>query len=449
MITRQLERRRPCSAARPAGRPRRPTISVYTTCRNGGRYLGDTLESIFCQSLADFEIVLVDGASTDGTLDLLRSFGRDPRLRWVSEPDGGPGEGFCKALRLTQGRYVMCLPVSDRYLSPTWFEQCVAVLERDPEVSMVHGNVMRLGSSGEPIAPLHPTWSDRQPPCKYDYFAYWLATFMHASEITYCVRSDVYRSCYPPYPSHAADYRDLTDPLGEPELARYGPHMKCLYNFHRQGYLASYLPVMAAGARENSDNLTTERKRYLMMEARKYTADIVAYRQEILDERVTHLARDGRGQVIRAFKGTELAGLVEQVAAYRRSERLMFDAVDEANVYHRERAGLFRRRWQSWAVAFGPTCPIAIYGGGMHTEQLLEILGDDLSALNVVAIVDRRDPRDERMRGIPVVQTSAFDFGRVEHVIVSSKAHQEEICRQLLEVVPASKLERIYRQPSS
>lgn len=423
---------------------RHPTVSVYTTCRNEARFLAATLDSIFAQSLEDFEIVLADGASSDATIEILREYGRDPRLKWASEPDEGPGDGFYKALRRATGTYVMCLPVSDCYLSPTWLERCVALLDRDPDVSMVHGAVMRMRPDGSMVAPLHPSWEEHPPPSKFDYFAFWLATFMHACEITYCVRREAYMACYPPYPPLPSRDHTIQEPLQDDDWARCGPHMKCLFEFHVRGYLAAYLPVMAAAVRENVDNLTTVRKRYIMLEAQRYTRDIVAYREALLAGSVRHVFRGPGGELLRVLDETGVAELAAKITGYRATERLMWDQIDEANAYHQGRSALFTAKWNAWAERFGPASPIALYGGGIHTQQLLDIVADQIGRLNIVAIVDQRPARDEWIRGIPIVEKAAFDFSTIEHVIISSKAHQEEIYRELLERLPVSKIERIY-----
>jgi glycosyltransferase involved in cell wall biosynthesis len=419
-----------------------PTITIYTTCRNEANYLADTLDSIFSQTFEDFEITLADGGSTDGTLDILRDYGRDPRLRWSSAPDEGPGDGFDRALRAATGRYIMCLPVSDAYLSRTWFARCVAELERDPTASMIHGNVLRMHEDGTLLDPLHTSWSEAPPPSGQDYFAYWLATYMHASEITCCFRREVYRAAYPAYPRGIGGGHEFQDPITDADWARFGPHLKCVLDFHRQGYLATYLPVMATAMRENLDNLTTVRKRYIMVEAKRYVAEIDAYRDAVLDGRSRHVFKDGSGAPIGDADPGWLAG---RVAHYRATARKMWDAIDERNDYHRERASRFRRKWAEWSAAFPPPCPVAIYAGGMHTQQLLEILGEDARRLNVVAIVDQRPCQGESIRGIPIFSRSDFDFSSVEHVVISSKAHEETIYRELLDRLPADRVHRLYR----
>jgi glycosyltransferase involved in cell wall biosynthesis len=421
-----------------------PKISVYTTCKNNGRYLAATLDSIFRQTCTDFELVVVDGASTDDTVSILKQYGNDPRLKWISEPDENAVQGFYKALSLTRGQYIMCLPISDCYLSSTWFDKCVALLDLDIEISLVHGNLVRMHEDGSLLNPLHPRWCEVPPPDKYDYFAYWLATFMHASEITYCVRSKIYKQCYPAYAASGTNYACMSDPLTDVEFEQMGPHLKFLYNFHTNGYLARYLPIIASGARENSDNLTTAQKRYVLLEARKYASDIIQYRENILKQAVVHRFRNGLGEIIRALELAELGQFEEKIRYYREHERLMFDFIDEDNLYHRLRADLFRNKWKHWSDAFESGCPVAIYGGGMHTEQLFEILGEDVRKLNIVAVIDQRPMHGDTLRGIPIIQTAAFDFSKVDHVIISSKCYENEIYGELLRFLPSWKVERIY-----
>jgi len=59
--------------------------------------------------------VLVDGASTDNTLEILEEYRGEPCLRWISEPDNDANEGFRKALDMTHGEYVMCLPILKKF----------------------------------------------------------------------------------------------------------------------------------------------------------------------------------------------------------------------------------------------------------------------------------------------------------------------------------------------
>jgi glycosyltransferase involved in cell wall biosynthesis len=89
-------------------------ISVVTVCRNAAATIGDALASFFAQSHADKQLLVVDGASTDGTLDVVRSFGRDG-LTVISEPDRGLYDAMNKGLAAFDGEAVGFLNADDRF----------------------------------------------------------------------------------------------------------------------------------------------------------------------------------------------------------------------------------------------------------------------------------------------------------------------------------------------
>ena len=100
------------SSAAPASRPR---ISVITVVRNGAGTLADCVESVVRQAYPKLEYVIVDGASTDGTVDVIRRY--EGRLaRWVSEPDGGVYDAMNKAVRLATGDFLLFLGADDQLL---------------------------------------------------------------------------------------------------------------------------------------------------------------------------------------------------------------------------------------------------------------------------------------------------------------------------------------------
>jgi len=93
-----------------------PLVSVVTVVKNGAATLQHTIYSVQAQEGLSVEHVVVDGASNDGSIDLIRSLLR-PQDYWLSEPDLGISDAFNKGIALARGHYVQILN-SDDWLSP-------------------------------------------------------------------------------------------------------------------------------------------------------------------------------------------------------------------------------------------------------------------------------------------------------------------------------------------
>src|SRR2546427_9411643 len=102
---------------RSAGVPPRPAgVSVITVVRDGVRTLERTIASVGTQTHPDLEHLIVDGGSTDGTVELIRRHGT---LRWISEPDRGLYDAMNKGVALIDDpeRYLMFLNADDVFAS--------------------------------------------------------------------------------------------------------------------------------------------------------------------------------------------------------------------------------------------------------------------------------------------------------------------------------------------
>lgn len=91
---------------------RAPTFSILTVVRNRAATVSDALHSLYAQSFADFEHVVQDGGSTDGTAELLRGV-TDPRQRMISEVDGGIYDALNRALARAKGEIIGLLHSDD------------------------------------------------------------------------------------------------------------------------------------------------------------------------------------------------------------------------------------------------------------------------------------------------------------------------------------------------
>lgn len=105
-------------------------ISVITVCFNSVRTLGDTLESVAAQTHLEVEHIVVDGASTDGTLKIIERYGKHVALL-ISEPDQGIYDAMNKGLRLATGEVIGFLNADDVYADSGVVERVSAIMAED------------------------------------------------------------------------------------------------------------------------------------------------------------------------------------------------------------------------------------------------------------------------------------------------------------------------------
>ena len=100
-------------------------MTVVTVARNAAGTICDTIDSVLAQTYPAIEHWVIDGASTDGTPQLLASYGA--RLPyWTSEPDAGIADAFNKGVRRATGDYLHFLSADDAYASPTAVAEVMA-----------------------------------------------------------------------------------------------------------------------------------------------------------------------------------------------------------------------------------------------------------------------------------------------------------------------------------
>ncbi|HTP42251.1 MAG TPA: glycosyltransferase family 2 protein [Nitrospiria bacterium] len=124
---------------------RLPTVSVVTPSMNQGRFIEETILSVLNQDYPNVEYVVVDGGSTDGTVDILRKY--DGRLRWISEPDRGQADAINKGLKLATGD-IVCWLNSDDVFMPNVLSK-VAGWFADPSIEAIFTPVSVIDERGE------------------------------------------------------------------------------------------------------------------------------------------------------------------------------------------------------------------------------------------------------------------------------------------------------------
>ena len=112
----------------------RPLVSIVTPVLNRARRIRACLSSVAAQSYPAVEHIVIDGGSTDGTLDVLRELSDEHTVRWISEPDSGMYDAINKGLGLARGDVLAYLNSDDFYL-PWSVEVAVAALARGSDIA--------------------------------------------------------------------------------------------------------------------------------------------------------------------------------------------------------------------------------------------------------------------------------------------------------------------------
>jgi GT2 family glycosyltransferase len=134
-------------------------LSFVIPTRNQARFLGQCIDSCLAQGIADSEVVVADGASTDDTRDVLAAYG--DRIRWVSEPDRGQSDAVNKGVRMARGELIAWINSDDYYASNSSVAQLVAEFDREPGLDIAYGNGLRVDIDGTPIGPYNSRPIDR------------------------------------------------------------------------------------------------------------------------------------------------------------------------------------------------------------------------------------------------------------------------------------------------
>lgn len=132
-----------------------PFISIVTICRNSLVDIERTWNSLPPSSDdQDIEWIVVDGASTDGTVDFLKNCD-DPRLSWESEVDDGIYDAMNKGIRRANGRYILLLNAGDELISENW-SQTIEYVKSAPESELFYfSSLYVFGANITILRPVH------------------------------------------------------------------------------------------------------------------------------------------------------------------------------------------------------------------------------------------------------------------------------------------------------
>lgn len=122
-------------------------ISIVIPSYNQGRFIGKAIDSVLNQCCScDIELLIVDGGSTDETVDVIKSYGGSITY-WVSEKDRGQSHALNKGFSKSTGDFMAWICADDNYL-PNAFQRVVDAWENDPELNFLYGDGISIDEHG-------------------------------------------------------------------------------------------------------------------------------------------------------------------------------------------------------------------------------------------------------------------------------------------------------------
>ena len=125
-------------------------LSIITINRNNATGLEKTMRSVAAQTFKEFEYIVIDGASTDGSVEAIKKLEHEfAHLKWISEPDSGIYNAMNKGIRMASGDYIQILNSGDCLAADDVTERMRAALEDKGNPGILYGNMMKCFPDGK------------------------------------------------------------------------------------------------------------------------------------------------------------------------------------------------------------------------------------------------------------------------------------------------------------
>lgn len=168
-------------------------ISVVTVCFNAVDAIEETILSVLNQTYRSIEYIIIDGGSTDGTVDIIKKYA-DKLAYWISEPDKGIYDAMNKGIKVATGDYINFMNAGDKYIHTKTIEM---LLENHGDEKILYGNIIRCYSKYKEtvkgICNLNPTIID------------FIKNTIHHQGAFIC------RDLFDQYGLYSTDYRIISD----------------------------------------------------------------------------------------------------------------------------------------------------------------------------------------------------------------------------------------------
>jgi glycosyltransferase involved in cell wall biosynthesis len=202
-----------------------PLVSIVTPSFNQAKFIEETILSVLGQDYLNTEYIIVDGGSTDGSVDIIRKYS-DRLGWWVSERDKGQTEALNKGFARARGEILAWINSDDTYLPGAIYE-AVAFLQSHQEVGMVYGDANLIDETGKVIG---------QFPARQTDYRKLRKGYVHIPQQSSFFRARLWKQVGPLDPSFyfAMDY-DLWVRLAKVTALYYNPRLWANFRLHSHG----------------------------------------------------------------------------------------------------------------------------------------------------------------------------------------------------------------------
>lgn len=142
-----------------------PFFSIITITYNAENYLEKTMLSILNQTHSDFEYLIIDGNSTDGTVDIINDFekkidsglfGLAPEhFHWISESDKGLYDAMNKGISMAKGKFIWFINAGDKAHATTTLSNINYAIQNNPNCDLVYGQSLMIDQNDKPLGERH------------------------------------------------------------------------------------------------------------------------------------------------------------------------------------------------------------------------------------------------------------------------------------------------------